>query len=363
MSILNRFQSENLDLRNKVVMAPMTRSRANNQGLIANKLMVKYYGERATAGLIITEGINISKDSVGYINVPGIYSDEQINSWKSVTSAVHNKGGQIFAQLWHVGRVSHPNFLGGKLPLAPSAINPDSQSYTSDGFKDTVIPKEMTVEDIRQTISDFQNAAVNAINAGFDGVEIHAANGYLFHQFFTKHSNNRTDLYGGTIENRSRLLFDVLEAIREKIPLSKVGVRLSPDFRTWFGIKKDDETVELFEHITSKLNDYDLAYLHIGGYVEADDTNPTKTILNTAKHYRKLYKGTYIVNRGFTKESANKAIAEETADLVSFGELFISNPDLVVRFEKDATLNKPDRDTFYTPGEKGYIDYPMLNEV
>jgi N-ethylmaleimide reductase len=360
MTVLDTYSTSDLNLNNRVVMAPMTRSRADNKGAIATDLMALYYQQRATAGLIITEGVSVNKRAVGYINVPGIFTDEQILSWKKVTQVVHQGGGKIFAQLWHVGRISHPDLLDGDLPLAPSAINPDSQCYMQEGFKTTVTPKEMTVEDINTTITDFTNAAVNAIKSGFDGVEIHGANGYLFHQFFAKCANQRKDLYGGSIENRARLLFDTLESIQKEIPLSKVGVRLSPDFRTWFGMQTDDETTQMFEYIITRLNDYGLAYLHIGGYVEADDTDPAASVLNTAKHYRRLYKGTYMVNRGFGKASADEVIENNIADLVSFGEPFISNPDLVKRFELNAALQSADRNTFYSTGEKGYTDYPLL---
>ena len=359
MKLLEKFTSQNLQLENSVVMAPMTRSRADNEGKIANDLIQNYYSQRATAGLIISEGINVSPESVGYINVPGLYTDEQTESWKNVTTAVHANGGKIFAQLWHVGRVSHPDFHNGNAPKAPSAVNPDTQSYTYEGFKDTVTPQEMTVEDIKQTVKDFVTAAKNAMTAGFDGVEIHAANGYLFHQFFGKTSNKRNDNYGGSIENRGRFLFEVLDAVGAQIPFSKVGVRLSPDLDGLFGMVKDDETQEMFEYLAGKLNDYDLSYLHFSGFTEEGD-HSQKTIFHTAKHYREIYNGTFIINGGFLKESAEIALEEDIADLVSFGVPYISNPDLVARFAVDAPLNPADQDTFYTPGAKGYTDYHTL---
>lgn len=359
MKLLEKYTSKNLKLENRIVMAPMTRSRADNEEHLANDLMQNYYSQRATAGLIISEGINLSKDSVGYINVPGLYTEKQTESWKNVTTAVHASGGKIFAQLWHVGRVSHPDFHEGKAPLAPSAVNPETQSYTYDGFKDTVTPQEMTLEDIKQTVQDFANAAENAMKAGFDGVEIHGANGYLFHQFFALTSNKREDNYGGSIENRGRFLFEVLDAVIEKIPVEKVGLRLSPDFDGVFGMKKDDETTEMFEYLVKKLNDYDLAYLHFSGFAGQDD-DPLKSILQTADHYRKIYKGTFMINGGFKKDTAHKAIEDGVADLVSFGVPFIGNPDLVQRFAVDAPLNEADQNTFYTPGAKGYTDYHFL---
>ena len=203
-----------IELKNKMVMAPLTRSRSDNDEKVATTLTATYYEQRATAGLIITEGTNVSTKAVGYINVPGIYTDEQVEGWELVTKAVHDKGGKIFAQLWHVGRLSHPDFHNGELPHAPSAINPHEKAYTQNGFVDTLTPKAMTIEEIKQTIQDFKNAAVNSIAAGFDGVEIHAANGYLFHQFFNNCSNARTDEYGGSIENKARILFETIEAIK-----------------------------------------------------------------------------------------------------------------------------------------------------
>ncbi|SFH86235.1 alkene reductase [Halpernia frigidisoli] len=359
MKLLDKYSSKNLHLQNKIVMAPMTRSRADNDEHVVTDLIQTYYSQRVTAGLIITEGVNISEESVGYINVPGIYTQEQTESWKKVTTDIHAQGGKIFAQLWHVGRISHPDFHNGELPLAPSAVNPESQAYTYTGFKDTVTPKAMTTEDIKRTVQDFVKAAENAIEAGFDGVEIHAANGYLFHQFFALTSNKREDEYGGSIENRGRILFEVLDAVGKKVTFEKVGVRLSPDLDGLFGMVKDQETQEMFEYLTNKLNDYDLSYLHFSGFTEKGD-HPQKSIFETAKHYREIYKGTFIINGGFLKESAEKALEENLADLISFGVPFIGNPDLVQRFAVDAPLNQADSDTFYVPGAKGYTDYPAL---
>lgn len=356
MKLLEKYTSNNLNLQNRIVMAPMTRSRADNEDKVANELIQTYYMQRATAGLIISEGINVSTESVGYINVPGIYTEQQTESWKNITTAVQAHGAKMFAQLWHVGRVSHPDFHDGKLPLAPSAINPNTQAYTYEGFKETVTPKEMTVEDIERTVNDFVNAAENAMKAGFDGVEIHAANGYLFQQFFAKCSNQRQDEYGGSIENRGRFLFEVLDAVGKKVPLTKVGVRIAPDCDGFFGMTKDDETTAMFDYLVGKLNEYDLSYLHLSGF-PAKDENPLKPVLETADHYRKIYKGTLMINGGFTRDAANKAIEDNVADLVSFGVPFIANPDLVQRFAVDAPLNVPDVNTFYTPGSKGYTDY------
>ncbi|MCA6068008.1 alkene reductase [Chryseobacterium sp. RG1] len=362
MNLLSQYNTNLLELKNRVVMAPLTRSRAHNDDLVPTSLHTEYYSQRASAGLIISEGLALSTRATGYINVPGIYSKKQINAWREVTDAIHASEGQIFAQLWHVGRISHPDLLGGRLPLAPSAINPEYQAYTDKGFVDTVAPKEMNFDDINQTIEDFVQAAKNAVQAGFDGIEIHAANGYLFHQFFAKCSNHREDMYGGSIENRARFLFEVIEEILENIPNIKIGVRLSPTFTNIFGIILDDETDKLFDYIIGKLNNYSLAYLHISGFSH-DPVNALETIITTSKHYRKIYNGTFIINGGFSQHKAEEVIEDGTADLVSFGRLFISNPDLVKRFEEQLPLNEWDISTFYTLGAAGYTDYPFYERV
>lgn len=353
------YQLADLTLNNKMVMAPMTRSRADNAGAIPNALMAEYYAQRASAGLIVTEGAPVSTWGVGYINVPGIYSDEQVEGWKQVTKAVHEKGGKIFIQLWHVGRMSHPDFHNGELPLAPSALNPNEKSYTKNGFTDTVTPREMTIADIKQTVQDFKNAAANAIKAGFDGVEIHGANGYLLQQFFNATSNQRTDEYGGSVENRARILFEILDAFKEVIEYKKVGLRLSPSLNGLFGITMDETTIPTHEYIVKRLNDYGLAYLHLTEPFVPVDHLPF-AVTEVAKHFRPLYKGTLIINRGFNKETATAVLEAGDADLVAFGVPFIANPDLVKRFETNAPLNEVDTQTFYTPGEKGYTDYPFL---
>lgn len=346
-----------LHLPNRVVMAPMTRSRADNkENKPTEDLQGTYYQQRASAGLIITEGSQVSEQAVGYINTPGIYSKAQLEGWKMVTEKVHASGGRIFIQLWHVGRMSHPDFHKGNLPLAPSAINPNEKSYTPDGFKDTVTPKEMTLDDIHKTIKDFANAATNAIDAGFDGVEIHASNGYLFHQFFNRTSNTRTDAYGGNIENRARFLFDVLEAIKERMPEDKIGIRLNPSLHGSFGMTMDEETIPTFDYIVQKLNDYNLAYLHLSEPF-TDVSEVPFAVTNIAKHYRPLYRGKLMINNGFDKESGNRILEEGLADLVAFGKPYISNPDLVERFKQDVPLTDWEENTFYTPGKKGYLDY------
>lgn len=348
-----------IKLRNRVVMAPMTRSRANNAENSPTDLMAKYYEQRASAGLIITEGSQISQRAVGYVNTPGIYSSAQVEGWKKVTKAVHDKGGKLFLQLWHVGRMSHPDFHNGELPLAPSPLNPNEKSYTPEGFKDTVSPKAMTIDEIRQTVQDFHDGAKNAMNAGLDGVEIHASNGYLLHQFFNRTSNIRTDNYGGSIENRARILFEVIGEIKKVIPRNHIGVRLNPSLHGAFGMTLDEETIPTFDYIVERLNDYSLAYVHLSEPF-TDVTNVPSAEPNIAKRYRPKYRGTLIINNNFNQEKGNKVIEEGLADLVAFGKLFISNPDLPKRFELNAKLAKWDEQTFYTTGEKGYTDYPML---
>lgn len=353
---------KNLDLKNRVVMAPMTRSRAANDGNVPTEdLQVPYYAQRASAGLIITEGSQVSKQAVGYVNTAGIYSKEQVDGWKKVTKEVHDKGGKIFIQLWHVGRMSHPDFHNGELPLAPSAINPNAKSYTPEGFKDTVTPKAMSIEEIKQTVEDFKNAAKNAVEAGFDGVEIHSSNGYLFHQFFNGTSNTRTDEYGGTIENRARFFFEVLDAMIKVIPQQKIGARFNPSLNGMFGITMDEDTIPTFEYIIKKLNDYDLAYIHLSEPF-TDVSDISYAVKNIAKHFRPLYNSTLMINAGFDQESGNKVIEEGNADLVAYGKPFISNPDLVERFANGYDLADWNEETFYTPGKEGYLDYPKYNE-
>lgn len=346
-----------LPLNNRVVMAPMTRSRADNDQNVATKdLQGLYYKQRASAGLIITEGSQVSKQAVGYINTPGIYSEAQTEGWKKVTEEVHKEGGKIFIQLWHVGRISHPDFHNGALPLAPSAVNANVQVFTPEGEKDTVTPKEMSLEDINQTILDFKNAAKNAMSAGFDGVEIHSSNGYLFHQFFNEESNIRTDEYGGNVENRTRFFFEVLDAVKEVVPESRIGVRFNPSLHGIFGMKVTENSIPTFEYLLSELNDYNLAYVHLSEPF-TDVSDVPHAVTNIAKHFRPIYNGTLMINAGFDEKSGNKIIEDGYADLVAFGKLFISNPDLVERFEQDVDLADWDKDTFYTTGKEGYTDY------
>ncbi|MCF4102417.1 alkene reductase [Gillisia sp. M10.2A] len=359
--LLQSYQLGNLNLKNRVVMAPMTRNRADNANNSPIDLHIKYYKQRSEAGLIITEGSQISERARGYINTPGIHTETQSEAWRNVTTAVHEADGKIFIQLWHCGAISHPKFHDGEKPLAPSAVNPNTQAYTKDGFEDTVEPRAMTLAEIKETVQEFKKAAQFALEAGFDGVEIHSSNGYLIHQFFNKKANVRTDDYGGSIENRARFFFEVIEAVAEVWDENRIGVRLNPSLHDAFGIKASEETIPTFDYIVNKLNAYDLAYLHLSEPF-TDVSNIDYLESNIAKHYRPLYKGTLMINNQFDKEKGNKVIAEGEADLVSFGKLFISNPDLPIRFAQNATLAEWDENTFYTTGEKGYTDYPTLED-
>ena len=359
--LLQSYKMGDLTLKNRVVMAPMTRSRANNEAHAPTQMHVKYYTQRAGAGLIITEGSQVSERAVGYINTPGIYTEEQVNGWSQVTKAVHDEGGKIFIQLWHCGRMSHPKFHDGELPLAPSAVNPNEKSYTPDGFEDTVAPKEMSVSEIKETVQEFKNAALMAKNAGFDGVEIHSSNGYLFHQFFNSNSNLRTDEYGGSIQNKARFFFEVLDAVNEIWDENRIGCRFNPSLNDAFGITATEESIETFDYIINKLNAYDLAYIHLSEpFTDVSDIE--YLVDHIASHYREIYKGTLMINGGFDKEKGNKVIESGDADLVSYAKFYISNPDLVERFRHDWPIAEWDEDTFYTPGEKGYTDYPAYKE-
>lgn len=348
-------------LKNRIVMAPLTRCRADNPDRKPTTLHATYYSQRAGAGLIISEGCPVSPMAVGYPYVPGIFTPAQVEGWKMVTDAVHRKGGLIFCQLWHVGRISHPDYLNGKLPLAPSAINPGVMHRTYSGKKPSLTPKAMSAEEILQTADDFRDAARNALEAGFDGVEIHAANGYLFHQFFARCSNIRTDDYGGKIENRCRFLFEVLDRVINVTGAGCTGVRLNPFLHNDKGIVLDEETIPLFDYLVDKMNDYPLAYLHLTEPF-TDIHNHPWGISEVARHFRPIYTKHLMINKGFTLESGNRVIRDGIADSVAFGKLFISNPDLPERFRQKAELIPWDEKTFYSQGARGYTDYPALKE-
>ncbi len=336
-------------------MAPLTRCRAVEDNC-ANELMATYYAQRASAGLIITEASQISPLGVGYLYTPGIYTDAQIKGWEKVTTAVHEKGGVIYLQLWHVGRVSHSSFLNGQLPVAPSAVKIDGKHYTPEGMQPFETPRALEIHEIKALVKEYAQAASNAVEAGFDGVEIHGANGYLIDQFIKDGSNKRTDAYGGSIENRSRFLFEVLSAVCDTIGCVRTALRLSPSGT--FNSMTDTNPTEAFQYICNKLNDFDLAYLHIIDALEADIKHGANVV--ELQVLRDAYKGVLITNGEYDKIRGNKAIENELADAVAYGTLYISNPDLPERFETDAPLATADPHTFYTHDEKGYTDYKTI---
>ena len=336
-------------LRNRIVMAPLTRSRAA-AGNVPHELNARYYEQRASAGLIISEATQISPQGQGYPKTPGIHSVPQIAGWRLVTNAVHERGGKIFLQLWHVGRISHPLTLeNGDLPVAPSAIKPSGEIYTDQGMQPFVTPRALAKNEIPGLIEDFRHAAANAKEAGFDGVEIHAANGYLIDQFLRDGTNKRDDTYGGSVENRARLLREVTEAVLSVWGAGRVGVRISPT--NPFNDIADSSPQATFETIVAQLNHYDLAYLHV---VE-DRTD--------GFDYQKLrhtFSGVYMANGGYERDSAITAIENEQADFIAFGKLFIANPDLPKRLRLNAGFNPAREDSFYAGGAEGYDDYPSL---
>jgi N-ethylmaleimide reductase len=359
--LLSPFQSAALDLPNRVCMAPMTRGRADNPDHVPPALEVEYYTQRASAGLLITEGTHISPRASGWENVPGIYTPEQVAGWRKVTDSVHAAGGRIFCQLWHQGRISHPDLLGGKLPLAPSAMTAKGvNAYLRGGYVPSPVPQAASVDEVHGMTAEFRHAAKCADEAGFDGVEIHGANGYLVNQFLSGQSNQRTDEYGGTIENKARFLFEVLDAIGEVLPPEKMALRLSPSMNDMQGITIDPELNATFDYLVPKLSRYGLAYLHFLNPMKPVDDVPW-AVADVAKHYRPMYEGTLMINSGFSFESGNKVIADGYADLVSFGRPYIANPDLVSRFREGKPLAEGDKETFYTPGVEGYTTYPSAS--
>ena len=345
-----------LALSNRMVMAPMTRNRANQQNA-PHDLNVTYYQQRATAGLIITEASQVSAKGVGYPGTPGIYSPEQVAGWQKITDAVHAEGGHIFIQLWYCGRISHPDLLpDNQTPVAPSAIQPEGEVVTYEGMKPFVTPRALETNEISDIVAEYRHAAEMAKQAGFDGVEVHAANGYLIDQFLRDGSNQRTDQYGGSVENRMRFLNEVLDAVTEVWPSNRVGVRLTPE--NSFNSMSDSNPLEHFKYFISQLNSRHLAYLHI---LEGDMM--TKTANLDYRVLRDLFSGLYIANNGYDKTRAQTSLSNGDSDLVAFGIPFLANPDLVYRYQHDISLNEVDFDTFYGGNEKGYTDYPFHQQA
>ncbi|CDT14418.1 NADH:flavin oxidoreductases [Vibrio crassostreae] len=358
-ALFQPIQLGNIELKNRIVMPPMTRSRATQPGNSANEMMAAYYAQRASAGLIVAEGTQISPLGQGYAWTPGIYSDEQIAGWKKVTDAVHEKGGVIFAQLWHVGRVTHPDNIDGEQPISSSAIKAENVKVFIDngtdepGFVDVVEPREMTKEDIKEVVEQYRQAALNAIEAGFDGIELHAANGYLINQFIDSEANNRTDEYGGSIENRLRFLGEVVEAMVEEIGADRVGVRLAP-FTSLNGTV-DATPVETYTAAAAYLNLYKIVYLHIAE-VDWDDAPETPKAFKTA--VREAFKGVLIYAGKYDSERGEQAVAEGVTDMVGFGRPFVANPDLPARIQNGFPLAPHDPNTLFGGAEKGLTDYP-----
>ncbi|HEX8557051.1 MAG TPA: alkene reductase [Pyrinomonadaceae bacterium] len=340
-----------IELDNRIVMAPMTRSGADDLG-VQHPYVADYYRQRASAGLIITEATNVSPMAKGYVRTPGVYTAGQVEGWRPVADAVHARGGKVFMQLFHTGRIALPDFLpGGARPVAPSAVRAKGRNYTDEGMKEFVTPRELTREEIAQTVRDFAAAAANAVGAGFDGVELHAASGYLVQQFLATNANLRADEYGGSVENRARFLFETLDALAEAVGAARVGVKFSP--RMPFNDVEERDAEALYPYVIERLNGRGLAYVHVGDF----------TGEGWHARLRPLYEGVYFAGAGLTKESGEELLARGAADAVVYGSKFISNPDLPERFRRGAPLNEPDPTTFYTPGERGYTDYPTLAQA
>jgi len=344
-----------ITLSNRIAMAPLTRNRAI-AGMVPNPLAIEYYGQRASAGLLITEASQVSQQGQGYQDTPGIYSPEQIAAWRKVTDRVHERGGRIFIQLWHVGRISHTSLQpNGGAPVAPSAIQAKTKTFVGGAFTDVSAPRALELGEIPGIVDSFKRGAANALTAGFDGVEIHGANGYLLDQFAKDGSNKRNDAYGGSIENRAKLMLEVAKAVAAEAGADRTGIRISPV--TPANDVSDSNPQPLFDHIVDGLNAEKLVYIHV---IEGATGGPRDIAPFDYASLRKRFSGTYIANNGYDLTLANKVLAANAADLIAFGKLFISNPDLVERLKTGAPLNAPDKATFYGGGAKGYTDYPTL---
>lgn len=340
-----------IDIANRFVMAPLTRCRAIDH--LPNALMAEYYAQRASAGLLITECTMVTEGTSAFGHDPGVYSSEQIAGWKQTTDAVHARGGKIALQIWHAGRAAHPLLNKGQEAVGPSAIAIDDEVHTPEGKQPYTVPRELNKEDIATIVNDFRRAAANAIAAGFDGVEVHGANGYLIDQFLRDKANQRTDEYGGSLENRARLLFEVLEAVTEEIGAGRVGLRLSP--LNSFNSMADSDPLGWMRYLATELNRFNLAYLHV---MRADFFGVQNgDVLSIA---RECYHGKLMANMGYSPEEAAETLAANQSDVVAFGTGLLANPDLPERVKAGAELNAPDPDTFYTAGAEGYTDYPVM---
>ncbi len=355
-TLFDPLQAGKLSLKNRCVMAPLTRGRAG-ESRVPNAMMANYYAQRAGAGLIVSEATAISETGYGWKDAPGLYTDAMEQGWAMVTKAVHDKGGLMVLQLWHMGRISHPDFLGGALPLAPSAVAAAGFARSLDKDKPYVTPRAMTEDDIARTIKDYVRATERALRAGFDGVEIHGANGYLIDQFLKDGSNKRADSYGGTIDNRARFLLQVVEAVAAVAGADRTGLRLSPDN---VQDTADSDPESLFTRVAELLNPFGLAYLHVKEPSRMPDYTPR--VPSVTLSMRGAYKGVLIVNEGYDQDTGQAALDSGLADAVAFGVPFLANPDLVERFRSGAPLNTPDSKTFYIGGAKGYTDYPVASK-
>lgn len=353
-SLFESLSRQSVQLKNRIVMAPMTRSRAIQN--IPNDLMALYYSQRATAGLIITEGTAPSPNGLGYARIPGIYNQSQIEGWKKVTTAVHQEGGKIFVQLMHVGRVAHSaNLPAGAEIVAPSAVEAHANLWTDSlGMQNMETPRAMTDQDIENAIAEFARASENAVKAGFDGVELHAANGYLLEQFLNPHSNTRDDQYGGSVENRTRFVLSLTNAVIDAIGKEKVGVRISP-YGAFNDMQPYTQIPETYTYLVKELQQLDVLYVHLIDFA----ARATEEGMNLVKSIRQNFDNLLILNGGYDKEKAEQALNNEEADLISFGSKFIANPDLPYRLENNIPLNIPDTKAFYTPDAKGYTDYEV----
>ncbi len=357
-ALFTPFRIGDIAVSNRVVMAPLTRNRATHGNDAPNALNVEYYRQRAGAGLIISEATQISQQGQGYAWTPGMYTAEQVAGWKAVTDAVHAEGGKIVAQLWHVGRISHVSLQpDGQAPVAPSAIPAKGKTYIESGFADVSAPRALRLDELPGIVADYVHAAEQAKAAGFDGIEIHAANGYLLDQFLRDGSNTRQDAYGGSIENRARLTLEVVEAVTRVFPNGQVGIRLSPV--TPANDARDSDPQPLFGYLVAKLNEAGIAFIHV---IEGATGGPRDFLPFDYGALRKAFKGAYIANNGYDRALAIDAVASGRADAVAFGRLFIANPDLVERLRRDAPLNAPEPSLFYGGDEKGYTDYPVLTD-
>ena len=355
--LLEPYKLGPITLTNRTVMAPLTRNRAI-KGFVPNPLAIEYYGQRATAGLLITEASQVSQQGQGYQDTPGIYTKEQVAGWKKITDRVHKDGGHNFIQLWHVGRISHTDLQkDNAAPVAPSAIRAKGKTFVGGKFVDVSEPRALQLDEIPAIIDSFRNAASLAIEAGFDGVEIHGANGYLLDQFAKDGTNTRTDAYGGSIENRAKLMLEVAKAVADQIGPERTGIRLSPV--TPANDVSESNPQPLFDYIVDHLNALKLVYIHV---IEGATGGPRDVAPFDYASLRKRFKGTYIGNNGYDLALAEKVLASNEADLIAFGKPFISNPDLVARFRTGAPLNEGDKNTFYGGGAKGYTDYPTLKD-